>query len=86
MREQVEPHAELIRLAAEAMERVGVCPQIKPIRGGTDGARLSFMGLPCPNVFTGGANFHGRYEYVSLTTMCRTVATLVILSELWSKH
>lgn len=86
MRSQVEPHPELIDLACRAMERTGVRPQIRPIRGGTDGARLSFMGLPCPNIFTGGANFHGRYEYASLTTMSRAVETLVHLVELWSSH
>lgn len=86
MRDQVEAYPELITLAVEAMERAGVRPQIRPIRGGTDGARLSFMGLPCPNIFTGGMNFHGRYEYASLTTMCRAVATLVHLSELWSSR
>lgn len=86
MRQQVEPHPELIDLAKEAMQRVGVRPLVKPIRGGTDGARLSFMGLPCPNIFTGGMNFHGRYEYASLTTMCRAVATLVHLTTLWSSR
>ena len=60
MREIVEPKKYIVDLASEAMEAVGVKPQIKPIRGGTDGARLSFMGLPCPNLFTGGHNFHGR--------------------------
>lgn len=83
MREQVLPHWALIERAERAMERAGVRPLIRPIRGGTDGSRLSYMGLPCPNLFAGGMNFHGRYEYASLTTMCRAVATLVHLANLW---
>ena len=69
MREIVEPKKYIVDLASEAMEAVGVKPQIKPIRGGTDGARLSFMGLPCPNLFTGGHNFHGRYEYIPIPSL-----------------
>ena len=79
MYEQVAPHEEYIERAKAAMLRAGVTPRISPIRGGTDGARLSYMGLPCPNLFTGGANFHGKYEYASLDTMCRSVETLVYL-------
>lgn len=86
MREQIEPHRELIDYAQEAMVRAGVQPIIRPIRGGTDGARLSYMGLPCPNLFTGGMNFHGRYEYASLTTMCRSVETLVHLANIWGER
>ncbi len=85
MKEQVEPYPLLISLAEEAMLSAGVKPLIRPIRGGTDGARLSYMGLPCPNIFTGGANFHGRFEYASFTTMTKAVATLVNLAELWAK-
>jgi tripeptide aminopeptidase len=77
MREKVEPHYHIIELAAKAMEQAGVTPKIKPIRGGTDGARLSFMGLPCPNIFTGGHNFHGRYEYISIQSMNKAVETIV---------
>ncbi len=84
MKEKVEPYPELITLAKQAMELAGAKPLIRPIRGGTDGARLSYMGLPCPNLFTGGANFHGRYEYVSLTTMTKAVETLVRLATLWT--
>lgn len=84
MRQQVEPHPQLIELAKRAMESVGVKPLVRPIRGGTDGARLSYMGLPCPNIFTGGANFHSRYEYASFTTMQRTVHTLLELVQLWA--
>lgn len=85
MREQIAPHPQLISLAEEAMRRSGVRPLIRPIRGGTDGARLSYMGLPCPNLFTGGANFHGRYEYASLEVMSRSVETLVHLVQLWGE-
>lgn len=84
MRQQVEPYPQLIELAEQAMQSIGVKPLIRPIRGGTDGARLSYMGLPCPNIFTGGANFHSRYEYASFTTMQRAVHTLLKLVELWS--
>ena len=85
MREQVEPHPEVIDRALEAMRRAGVKPIVRPIRGGTDGSRLSYMGLPCPNLFTGGMNFHGKYEYCSLDTMKRAVETLVNLAALWAK-
>ena len=77
MREQVEPKMHIIELAKQAMEKAGVVPQIKPIRGGTDGAQLSFMGLPCPNLFAGGINFHSRYEFVSLQVMEKAVMTIV---------
>ncbi len=85
MREMVEPHPQVIDKAVEAMEMAGITPIIRPIRGGTDGARLSFMGLPCPNVFTGGMNFHGKFEYCSLTTMKRAVEVIINLSQLWTK-
>lgn len=79
MRQMIEPHPEIIDRATRAMERAGVTPVIKPIRGGTDGARLSYMGLPCPNIFTGGMNFHGRFEYCSLTVMEMAVNTIINL-------
>lgn len=79
MREQIEPHMHIVERAASAMLAVGVTPIIRPIRGGTDGARLSYMGLPCPNIFAGGMNFHGRYEYVSVDTMERAVLMLIQL-------
>ncbi len=85
MRRMVEPHPELIGRAVEAMRRAGVEPLVRPIRGGTDGARLSFMGLPCPNLFTGGMNFHGKFEYCSLTTMHKAVQTLLNLVQLWAQ-
>lgn len=77
MREQVEPKMYIIELAKAAMEKAGVKPLVKPIRGGTDGAQLSFMGLPCPNLFAGGINFHSRYEFVSLEVMEKAVMTIV---------
>lgn len=85
MREMVEPHPDVIHKAEKAMEMVGVTPIIKPIRGGTDGSRLSYMGLPCPNLFTGGANFHGKYEYVSLNTMKKSMQVIVNLASLWAE-
>ncbi len=84
MKQMVEPHPQLIDKAKEAMKMAGVVPIIRPIRGGTDGARLSFMGLPCPNLFTGGMNFHGRYECCSLNTMQKSVEVIVKLAQLWA--
>lgn len=69
MREEVMPHKQIIDIAVKAMEDAGVKPAIQPIRGGTDGARLSFMGLPCPNIFAGGHNFHGKLEYLPVESM-----------------
>lgn len=77
MKDKVIAHPELIKLAEEAMTLSGVVPNIRPIRGGTDGARLSYMGLPCPNIFAGGMNFHSRYEYASQQTMSRTVEVMI---------
>ncbi|MDE7074896.1 MAG: peptidase T [Odoribacter sp.] len=85
MREMVEPHPEVIDKAFQAMEKAGVTPIVRPIRGGTDGARLSYMGLPCPNLFTGGMNFHGKYEYCSLTTMHKAMQTILNIAELWAE-
>ena len=85
MRKMVEPHPHVIDKAVEAMRMADVEPVIKPIRGGTDGARLSFMGLPCPNIFAGGMNFHGKFEYCSLDTMGRAMQTIINLATLWAK-
>ena len=79
MKEKIEPHMELIEQAKAAMEAVGVEPVIMPIRGGTDGARLSYLGLPCPNLCTGGANFHGVHEYIPVASMEKIVEILVEL-------
>lgn len=78
MRGQVEPHYHIIEKAVKAMEAAGVKPRIQPIRGGTDGANLSFKGLPCPNIFAGGLNFHGKMEWVSLQSMQK--ASRIILN------
>lgn len=85
MREMVEPHPEVIGRAEKAMRLAGVVPVVRPIRGGTDGSRLSYMGLPCPNLFTGGMNFHGKFEYCSVDTMCRACKMLVHLAKLWGE-
>lgn len=85
MREKVEPVKHIVDLAFEAMTSVGVTPIVKPIRGGTDGARLSFMGLPCPNIFAGGHNFHGRYEFVPVQSMEKAVEVIVKIVQLVAK-
>lgn len=85
MRKMVEPHPHVIEKAVEAMRMADVEPKIKPIRGGTDGARLSFMGLPCPNIFAGGMNFHGKFEYCSLDTMQKAQQVIINLAQLWAK-
>jgi tripeptide aminopeptidase len=82
MREMVEPVMHVVDLAFEAMEAVGVKPNVKPIRGGTDGSRLSYMGLPCPNIFAGGHNFHGRFEYVPVQSMEKAMLVVVKIAEL----
>ncbi|NLI71286.1 MAG: peptidase T [Bacteroidales bacterium] len=82
MREKVEPVMHVVDLAFEAMESVGITPIVKPIRGGTDGARLSFEGLPCPNIFAGGHNFHGRFEYVPVQSMEKAMMVIVKIAEL----
>jgi tripeptide aminopeptidase len=85
MREMVEPHQHIIELAKEAMESLDIQPDIKPIRGGTDGARLSFMNLPCPNIFTGGYNFHGIHEFITVEGMEQSVKVIVKLAELTAR-
>ena len=82
MREKIEPVMHVVDLAFAAMEAVGVKPNVKPIRGGTDGARLSFEGLPCPNIFAGGHNFHGRFEYVPVQSMEKAMMVVVKIAEI----
>ncbi len=82
MREKVEPMMFIVDLAEKAMLELGITPLIKPIRGGTDGSRLSYMGLPCPNIFAGGHNFHGKYEYVPVESMQKAVDVIVKIAEL----
>ncbi|MEZ9063345.1 MULTISPECIES: peptidase T [unclassified Vibrio] len=86
MKEMVEPHQHIIELAKQAMIECNVEPMVKPIRGGTDGARLSFMGLPCPNIFTGGYNFHGIHEFITIQGMEQAVKVIVELSQRTAVH
>lgn len=81
MRAMIEPHSHIIEIAKEAMIACDVEPLIKPVRGGTDGARLSFMGLPCPNIFTGGYNFHGIHEFITIEGMEQAVDVIVKIAE-----
>ena len=82
MREKIEPVMHIIDTAVKAMENVGVTPKVQPIRGGTDGAQLSFKGLPCPNIFAGGLNFHGRYEFVPIPSMEKASEVIVEIAKL----
>lgn len=82
MREKIEPVMHIIEIAEEAMRNVGVPPKVSPIRGGTDGAQLSFKGLPCPNIFAGGLNFHGRYEFVPIPSMEKAQDVIVEICRL----
>jgi tripeptide aminopeptidase len=84
MRQQVEPVIHIVDTARKAMEELGIEPLVVPIRGGTDGARLSYMGLPCPNIFAGGHNFHGKFEYVSLESMEKAVLVILKVIELYT--
>lgn len=81
MKEKIEPHIEIVELAKESMLELGIEPIISPIRGGTDGARLSYMGLPCPNIFTGGYNYHGRFEFIPLESMKKASQLIVKIVE-----
>jgi tripeptide aminopeptidase len=86
MREKIEPQMHIIRIAEEAMKSLNIKPVVKAIRGGTDGAQLSFKGLPCPNLFTGGHNYHGRYEYIPVESMQKAVEVIVKIAELTAKR
>ncbi len=81
MREKIEPVMHIIDLAHGAMEDLGITPKVKPIRGGTDGSQLSFKGLPCPNIFAGGLNFHGKYEFVPISSMQKAMQVVVRIAE-----
>ncbi len=85
MKEKILPHYHLVENACTAIQSVGLKPKVIPIRGGTDGARLSFMGLPCPNLGTGGHNAHGKFEYISVNSMEKTVSILLKILDLYSK-
>jgi tripeptide aminopeptidase len=85
MRKQVEPHYQIVEIAIKAMEKAGVKPKIQPIRGGTDGANLSFMGLPCPNIFAGGLNFHGKMEWVPVESMEKAYNVILNIVSLYAE-
>ncbi len=86
MKEKIDPQMHVIDLVLRAMQECGVAPKVKPIRGGTDGAQLSFKGLPCPNVFAGGVNFHGPYEFVSIQSMEKAMQVIVKICELTGEY
>jgi len=86
MKEKITPNMHIIDIAEKAMKALNIKPLIKPIRGGTDGSQLSFMGLPCPNIFAGGHNFHGKYEYVPVESMQKASEVIVKIAELTAEH
>ncbi|MCD9022128.1 peptidase T [Cohnella silvisoli] len=86
MREKIEPVKEIVDIAHQAMVNLGIEPIIRPIRGGTDGSQLSYMGLPTPNIFTGGENYHGRYEYVSVDTMIKATNVIIEIVKLFERR
>ena len=81
MAEIIKDHMHLIENAKQAAENVGITPEVMPIRGGTDGARLSFEGLPCPNIFAGGVNFHSRFEYLPIPSMEKAMQVILKIVE-----
>ena len=85
MKEKVTPVMHIVDIAEEAMKNLGITPLIKPIRGGTDGSQLSYMGLPCPNIFAGGHNFHGRYEYVPVESIKKAIDVIVEIAQLTAR-
>ena len=86
MREKIEPVRQIVDIAHEAMTRLDITPIIRPIRGGTDGSQLSYMGMPTPNIFTGGENYHGKYEYVSVDNMVKATQVIVEIAQLFEQH
>ena len=82
MKEKIDPNMYVIDIVLKAMQESGVTPKVEPIRGGTDGAQLSFRGLPCPNIFAGGVNFHGPYEFVSIQVMEKAVKVITKICEI----
>jgi tripeptide aminopeptidase len=85
MQEKIEPEYHIVEIAQQAMNELGIKPIIKPIRGGTDGARLSYMGLPCPNIFAGGHNFHGKYEFIPLESMEKATQVIIKIAQLYAE-
>lgn len=86
MREKIEPVKEIVNIAYEAMESLNIKPVVKPIRGGTDGSQLSYMGLPTPNIFTGGENYHGKYEYISVDNMLKATSVIIEICKLFEQR
>ena len=86
MKEKIEPVMHIVDYAHRAMEELGIKPIVKPIRGGTDGSKLSFMGLPCPNIFAGGMNFHGKYEFLPIPALEKASKVIVKIAELVAKE
>jgi tripeptide aminopeptidase len=86
MREKIEPVKEIVDIASQAMRNLDIEPKITPIRGGTDGSQLSFMGLPTPNIFAGGENMHGKYEYVSVETMEKATRVIIEIIKLFEER
>ncbi len=86
MKEKIDPQMHVIDLVLKAMQECGVAPKVKPIRGGTDGAQLSFKGLPCPNIFAGGVNFHGPYEFISIQSMQKAMNVVIKICELTGEY
>ena len=86
MSEKVEPVSYIVDIAEQAMKNAGLTPKVVPIRGGTDGAQLSFKGLPCPNIFAGGLNFHGRYEFVPVQSMDKAAEVIVEIVKLVAEN
>ena len=82
MKEKIEPVKEIVDIAYEAIKKLEIEPIIRPIRGGTDGSQLSYMGLPTPNIFTGGENFHGKYEFVSVDNMVKATNVIIEIAQL----
>jgi tripeptide aminopeptidase len=85
MREKIEPVKEIVDIAHQAMENLDIRPIMKPIRGGTDGSQLSFMGLPTPNIFAGGENFHGKFEYISVDNMLKATNVVIEIIKLFEQ-
>lgn len=86
MREKIEPVMEIVNIAQQAMENLDIKPKIEPIRGGTDGSQLSYMGLPTPNIFTGGENYHGKYEFVSIDNMVKATNVIIEIAQLFEQQ
>ena len=86
MKDKIEPVKEIVDIAYRAMKNLDIEPKIAPIRGGTDGSQLSYMGLPTPNIFTGGENFHGKYEFISVDNMVKATKVIIEIAELFEEE